>query len=222
MLSKSQQEIIENSLWVVNTALKKQGLENNDDLRQDAILYLCQCLTRFDPLKGVKWSTYAYRNIFLYVKRKNAEEMAFRNQCVDIDEMKDVLVGEYAHDDSDMSFGNYLLSKMNEIEKKIFNLMVEGYKIPEIVKETKLRLDRVKEIISNVQERYSSIILEEEYNQGDSDMIILTQKEKEQIRLRKNKGEPNSKIMKDYRLTYAELRNILDDGVKEQYVEEER
>ena len=40
MLTKEQQNIIENSIWVVNTALKKQGLQKDSDLRQNEILYL--------------------------------------------------------------------------------------------------------------------------------------------------------------------------------------
>ena len=37
MLSDEQRETIENSLWVVNTALKNQGLSSDEDLRQSAI-----------------------------------------------------------------------------------------------------------------------------------------------------------------------------------------
>lgn len=69
MLSKEQQEIINNSIWVVNCALKKQGLQNNEDLKQSAILYMCRCLERFDPSKNIKWTTFAYKNVYLFIKR---------------------------------------------------------------------------------------------------------------------------------------------------------
>lgn len=74
MLSREQQNIIENSIWVVNTALKKQGLQADEDLRQSAILYMCKCLTRFDPSKNIKWTTFAYKNVYLFIKRMHRKE----------------------------------------------------------------------------------------------------------------------------------------------------
>jgi len=68
MLTEEQQKIIENSLWVVNDALKKLNLQHNNDLRQDMILYMCKCLERYDTAKGVKWETYAYRSVYLRIK----------------------------------------------------------------------------------------------------------------------------------------------------------
>lgn len=69
MLTEEQQKIIENSLWVVNDALKKLNLQHDNDLRQDMILYMCKCLERFDATKGAKWETYAYKNIYFRIKR---------------------------------------------------------------------------------------------------------------------------------------------------------
>ena len=60
----------------INTALKKQGLQENEDLRQSAILYMCKCLERFDPTKNIKWTTFAYKNIYLYIKREHNKEAA--------------------------------------------------------------------------------------------------------------------------------------------------
>lgn len=39
------------------------------DLKQEAALWLCKCAQRFDPARGVKWSTYAYRSVYLRIKR---------------------------------------------------------------------------------------------------------------------------------------------------------
>ena len=69
MLSDEQRDTIEDSVWVVNTVLKKQGLENDEDMRQSALLYMCKCIQRFDPSKNIKWTTFAYKNIYLFVKR---------------------------------------------------------------------------------------------------------------------------------------------------------
>lgn len=75
MLTAEQQSIIENSIWVVNTALKRQGLQYDDDLRQSAILYMCRCIERFDPSKNIKWTTYAYRNVYMYIRTKHAKQV---------------------------------------------------------------------------------------------------------------------------------------------------
>ena len=73
-LTAIQQKEIEDSEWVVNTALKRQGLSCNEDLRQSAILYMCECLLRYDPTKGIKWTTFAYKNVYLFIKRTYKKE----------------------------------------------------------------------------------------------------------------------------------------------------
>ena len=74
MLNEEQRRMVENSIWVVNTALKKQGLECDKDLKQDALLCMCQCAERFDASKGIKWTTYAYKNVYLYIKRTHSKQ----------------------------------------------------------------------------------------------------------------------------------------------------
>lgn len=75
MLSTEQQDIIENSIWVVNTALKRQGLQADNDLRQSAILYMCKVLERYNPEKDIKWTTFAYKNVYLFIKRTHRKEI---------------------------------------------------------------------------------------------------------------------------------------------------
>lgn len=78
MLSVEQQNIIENSMWVVNAVLKKQGLsfsDNVEDLRQSATLCMCKAIQRFDPSLNVKWETFAYKTVYLHIKRENAKEL---------------------------------------------------------------------------------------------------------------------------------------------------
>lgn len=82
MLSKEQQDIIENSIWVVNTALKKQGLQADEDLRQSAILYMCECIERFDPSQEVKWTTFAYKSVYLYIQRQHKKEMLYKSRLL--------------------------------------------------------------------------------------------------------------------------------------------
>ena len=71
VLSSEQKKKIEDSLWGVNTVLKRLGLSGDEDLRQGGILYMCKCLERYNPETGVKWTTYAYKSVYLYIKRMN-------------------------------------------------------------------------------------------------------------------------------------------------------
>ena len=74
MLTEEQQKLVEDSLWVVELALKRLSLLNNNDLRQQARLYLCKLVSRFDASKGVKWSTYAYKSIYFHIKWRQKVE----------------------------------------------------------------------------------------------------------------------------------------------------
>lgn len=73
MTPQQQQKVID-SMWIVNTVLKRQGIDD-EDLKQDAILYLCKTLERFDAEVGVKWETYAYKNVYLYIKRQKLRQI---------------------------------------------------------------------------------------------------------------------------------------------------
>lgn len=59
-LTKKQQQMVEESVWVVHTCLAKLGETTNEDLRQIGYMYLCNLVTRYDHKKGAKWTTYAY------------------------------------------------------------------------------------------------------------------------------------------------------------------
>lgn len=135
MLSKEQQNTIENSIWVVNTALKRQGLQNDEDLRQSAILYMCKCLERYDPTKGIKWTTYAYKNIFLYIKKKYSEECKVALAIVDEDIFS--LEATSLPIDEDMAYNDkYVLQKMKLVctseECKVLELKKQGYRGAEL------------------------------------------------------------------------------------------
>lgn len=164
MLSQEQQQIIENSLWVVNTALQKLNIKDKD-IEQDALLYMCKCIERFDPSKGIKWETYAYKNIFLYIKRHSAREKINANMYVYEDEIK--------NNKPQKIYCNQVYTKKeqlkniyntcNDTEKMILKLKVQGYTIQEMSeimgKSYKIICNNIRSIkdkakgISNGQER---------------------------------------------------------------------
>lgn len=130
MLSKEQQEMVEDAMWVVNWVLKEQNLWGNEDLRQDALLYLCRCAERFNEKADTKWTTYAYKNISLYVKRKNILE-SMKNDMYKPEEEKPskVISADYMETKALLK---EVYSKCNDREKKILVLKLKGYKIREI------------------------------------------------------------------------------------------
>ena len=139
MLSLEQQSIIENSLWVVNTALKKQGLQKDEDLRQSAILYMCECLERFDNSKNVAWTTFAYKNVYLYIKR-TANKQKVKNAAIigcdifDVPEAVATPLKENLEKETNDDLVNKIKSKCTKDEIKVIELKLQGYKGFEISK----------------------------------------------------------------------------------------
>ena len=133
MLSAEQQKTIEESLWVVNDVLKNLGLQGDEDLRQEANLYLCRCLERFNPSYNTKWTTYAYKNIFMFVKLCNRRQAPKQAQCIDFtsyaDNMDDIVIAR-PQGVLDMA----ILKKCTPEEKDILRLRYLGYKVQEIGK----------------------------------------------------------------------------------------
>lgn len=133
MLSAEQQSIIENSIWVVNSALKKQNLSYDEDLRQSAILYMCRCLEKFDPSKNIKWTTFAYKNVYLFIKRKNRKDKLKASYQVQEDVMFDIM-GSYdvVEVNESVMLVRQIYSTCTPIEKKILLLKLKQYRIKEI------------------------------------------------------------------------------------------
>jgi len=142
-LTAHQQEIIENSIWVVNTALKNQGLAlspKTEDLRQSAILYMCEALQRFDPNRKIKWETFAYKNVYLFIKRKHIKEVKKLMLEADYEDLylqpaPMPLDGLEEYDESKHRVAQ-IMSVCTPDERLYLNLKLKGYKREEIGKQT--------------------------------------------------------------------------------------
>lgn len=153
MLTAEQQNIIENSIWVVNTALKRQGLTYNEDLRQSAIVYMCECLMRFDPSKNIKWTTYAYKNVYLFIKRTHKKEclkdnMEIGDDVVNIDTTADPV--EY---DENILLVQNIFDLCTPYEKKILQLKMEGYKHGEISVILHCSISKINNYMQSIKEK---------------------------------------------------------------------
>lgn len=130
-LTAIQQKEIEDSVWVVNTALKRQGLSSNEDLRQSAILYMCECLLRYDPTKGIKWTTFAYKNVYLFIKRTYKKENKRTQYECDCDDDL-MLIGVPIEQKQDTFVVKDIMALCTPTEQKILMLKLQGYKHEEI------------------------------------------------------------------------------------------
>lgn len=134
MLSAEQQKIIasEDSIKLVNSVLRKLGRRGDEDLRQSALCYLCECIKRFDPNKKTKWTTYAYKNIFMFLKRNSQKP----NMTIDFtsfaDNTSDYIVARPIYSQVTLGTLRGLLKDCTVEEQQIVFLKYKGYKTYEI------------------------------------------------------------------------------------------
>lgn len=161
MLSKEQQSIIEDSIWVVNTALKNQGLElspKTEDLRQSAILYMCKCLERFDPTRNIKWSTYAYKNVYLYIKRQNKREIRCRQHEIEDEDIYKTLEEYEAETDNQARLIiDKISQKCTPRERELLDLKLKGYKGREIGVIMGISISRISLYMKSIKEKAKDI-----------------------------------------------------------------
>ncbi len=135
-LTAYQQKVIEDSIWVVNTALKNQGLAlspKTEDLRQSAILYMCKVLQRFDPSRNIKWETYAYKNVYLFIKKRNKREIKKRMFETDYEDIYSNPVQMLVNEAEESKYKvTQLMSVCTPEERLYLDLKMQGYTRKEI------------------------------------------------------------------------------------------
>lgn len=157
MLSTEQQNIIENSIWVVNTALKKQGLQADEDLRQSAILYMCKCIQRYDPEKHIKWTTFAYKNVYLFIKRTHIKRMVKDNLIADVDVYTPILSINNLSNLDNVLFLENIKCLCTAEERQMLELKRQGYKIMEIGKIMGCSARRISGYMQSIKEKAKEI-----------------------------------------------------------------
>ena len=148
-LTATQQKEIEDSEWVVNTALKRQGLSCNEDLRQSAILYMCECLLRYDPTKGIKWTTFAYKNVYLFIKRTHKKENKRTQYECDCDDDL-MLIGGQQNQQNTFIVEN-IMDLCTPNEKKILMLKLQGYKYGEISVKLHFSISKINNYMQSIR-----------------------------------------------------------------------
>lgn len=156
MLTEEQQKLVEDSLWVVELALKRLSLLNNNDLRQQARLYLCKLVSRFDASKGVKWSTYAYKSVYFHIKwrlkvehRKNFDTVEKLDYYDLYDQPFEEFPGGQLETQEQVGV---LLQRCSPDERVVAKLIMQGYNHREIAKLMHKSRVRVVEMVKNIKE----------------------------------------------------------------------
>lgn len=159
-LSPDEKNEIEQSLWVVNAVLKKQGQSGDEDLRQEACLYLMECYRRYDKRFGVKWTTYAYKSIYLFVKRSIASKKKEENTVVGGETYETAKAANGKEEEYNIGYKE-LYEICNEQERKVLELRYIGYTRPEICEEIQTSEYYVNGIIKTLKEKAKNLFKEE-------------------------------------------------------------
>ena len=136
VLVKKYSKVIYSYLF---SKLKKK--EDCEDLVQEIFLSFYKNINRFDEKKPV-WP-------YLFEITKNSLKMFYRKRKIFLPLKEEIIKEEdnfkFFEDIEVNSFGN--LNKLNEKEKKIFEMLGQGYKIKEIAKILRIKENTVKSMI---------------------------------------------------------------------------
>lgn len=130
----------------------------DDDLKQVGMIGLCNAAKKFDSEKS-KFSTYASRCIIHEIgaefkrRSKHWGDVSLESECSDSEEctIGDTLVGEEGVGFFDEES---LYSKLTEREKNVYNLLRQGFTVPEIVSTLKYSRGGVYKNIKNIKRKW--------------------------------------------------------------------
>ena len=155
MLTAEQQKTIQDSAWVIDTVLGKLGLQKNEDIRQSLFLYMCKCIERYDSSRGTKWTTYAYKTLYLYALRIWDEEKKKSKGLVSIEsviQLTDNGVSERQM--IEVSHFYSLCVPLSKQETRVALMLSQGYNIKSISAHLKLSAKKIQEIKREIKAKY--------------------------------------------------------------------
>ena len=113
---------------------------------------MCKCLERFDPTKNIKWTTYAYENVYLFIKRKNRKEVIRQSFEVSQDFVCDIKPKPLECNDSALMVNN-IFKICTPKEKQILQLKLEGYNYAEISLKMGCCISKVNFYMKGIKEK---------------------------------------------------------------------
>lgn len=154
MLTAEQKKDIEESAWVVNAVLKRLGLSKDADMRQTAYLYLCESRQRYSPDHNTKWTTYAYKNVYLRVRKEQRRQHAYDERFVsDTDFLFDCEVDDEIKGIDDRQMIDCASAHFTEREKKVVSMQAQKYTLKEIGSEIGFSTTTVQNTIASARKK---------------------------------------------------------------------
>lgn len=162
-MTKEQEDLIVDNLKLVYKALQRKNM-NTEDMRSEATLRLCESIDKFDPNKG-EFSTFVYMVVETTIKRYFRENDALKRKIhneylysLDKEMYEDTDCYDFIEDDfhgiDDYETTEIINNiQMKEIEKKVFNMLILGYKQEEIAKVLKCTKQYISIIKKNLKEK---------------------------------------------------------------------
>lgn len=151
-MTADQKQMITDSLWVVNTLLIRYNRSNDRDLRQEAITYMCGCMQRFDPTRHIKWETYAFTSINLFLRRTISRTREKEKYTTYYDHTVIETVAD-KHNTKTNEMLALIYNGSTEKERRILDLLYQGYSRNEIATKLQLNISEVFRTIKKIKER---------------------------------------------------------------------
>ena len=86
---------------------------------------MCTCLERYDESKHAKWTTYAYKSVYFYIKRLHNKEIKTSNRQAPLDLAPALKDAEMI--DESIIIINKIKGRCEPVERQIIDLKLQGY-----------------------------------------------------------------------------------------------
>lgn len=154
MLNEEQRELVVSNMGIVYKAAIDRGKYNDPDAIQWGFLGLCKAAERFDPTKGVKFSTYAYNYVKWSLNGPYSEtKHSSRVSNGDVVHLEGVFRYDLieAEESAKERLRDVMLSS-DELDRKILKLMYFGYSRYQITRRTGISYRRLEKELIKVKE----------------------------------------------------------------------
>lgn len=138
MLDEQKRKLVLDNINLVYHLARKLGydFEKDEDAIQYGMLGLCIAADRFDPNRGVKFSTYAYSYIIHWLEGTYSDikmkERIDNGMYVSVDDLSYIISDEFVTDEKE-ELEEILLKAKKEL-REVFLLLLAGYSRKEISK----------------------------------------------------------------------------------------
>lgn len=154
-LTETQQQLLLEAKWVINTVLVQLGERGNSDYKQIAFLYLCSCVKRFNPNKGVKWTSYAYSSVYWKLKKQQASDKRKAENQVSLTNIYSLSSPQQSSQSEAVFELNRIKEVLNERERFFIDQLLKGYTLTEIGKMINLSHTSASKVWHSIKEKAS-------------------------------------------------------------------